>query len=570
MIFWRIRLVQLSLTCFFLLILGKTFYLQVFKSQELKNSSEKQIKRNTPIRTFRGEITDRNNIPLALDTARFDIYLHPKKYRVTVKQSKGLAKILNLRTKDLQDFSIKNSVVKLAAALTRKKTTQIINLKIPGLDFVPVNYREYPRGKLASHVLGFVSWDKSGKSGIEKFLEKDLKSPKQKLKNKTRIDGKLNPRKSSFDSIVRNSLGKKVQLTIDSNLQALTESVLENKSKEFGAQRATAIVIHSPTGEILSWGVFPSFNPNKYNQYSLENLSSWQVSNIYEPGSTFKILTVACALEKKIIDYDFTYQDSGKLKVNRSIIKNHDYSKSKSRKLNLVDLFRYSSNTASAYISLQIGAEDFYNKLKDFGIGSKTEIELPSESSGSLRNPKEWEKLDLATTGFGQGVVSVTPIQFIAAVNSIANDGIWVKPHLIKSLKSVQRNKKIKKIKKKRAISQKNARKIREILAESIALAIEEDPNYLAGKVKGLKIAGKTGTAQKYCPELKRYCLNKTIASFIGFFPVDQPEFTILVVLDSPKKCGGWGNTCAGPIFNEISEKLIRLYPQGFIERSLE
>ena len=319
MIFWRARLVQILLSIFFLVVLGKTFYLQVFKAQAFRNASEKQIKKGTPLRLFRGEITDRNKIPLALDTARFDIYLHPKKYHASDEQERNLTKFLDLSKKKLEKLLSKSHVTKIAKNLTRQKITQIATLKIAGLDFVPVNYREYPRGVLASHVLGFVSWDKTGKSGIERFLEKELTISEQKLRQKTRIDGKLNPKKASLRPIVKSSLGKKVQLTLDSSLQAITEEILTRKSIEFAAKRATAIVMHVPTGEVLSWAVFPSFNPNKYNQHSPKDLSSWQVSEVYEPGSTFKIITIAAALENKVIDYDFTYRDNGHLKIEKNI-----------------------------------------------------------------------------------------------------------------------------------------------------------------------------------------------------------------------------------------------------------
>jgi cell division protein FtsI/penicillin-binding protein 2 len=296
----------------------------------------------------------------------------------------------------------------------------------------------------------------------------------------------------------------------------------------------------------------PSYDPNRYASYRNERTTNWALSTVYEPGSTFKILTVASALEEDAIDEDFTFLDEGTLDVGGVTIHNHDFEPgSEPRKLDLTGLFRHSSNTAAAHIALRMPPEAFRSRLRRFGIGRKTGISLPGESAGVLRPASDWEELDLATTGFGQGMVAVTPLQMAAAVATIANDGKWLPPTLTASRSGHSRGR--------RAISERVA----ETILESLTQASTED----GPQVGNLAIAGKTGTAQKFCRAQGTYCRNQTIASYVGLFPVPEPRFLVLVVVDSPRAAGGWGNTVAMPIFEEIARDVWMRYPRLREER---
>lgn len=536
------------------------------KASSLKHVVDGQRRRATPTTIFRGEIADRNGVVLAVDTAKFDLYLRPTSLKASVNQLTELAQILSIEEERLEQLKHSRKITKLASSMSRQKADLIAQLKIAGLDLIPVNSREYPHGKLAAHLLGFVSWDSSGKAGIEESLNKTLRSAHTGADQiLTRGDGLPVARLASLKPIINSSFGQQVELTIDSKLQYKVEQILDESITRFQANKGTVIVMSPNTGEILAWANSPSYNPNFYSQYSIDRMVNWAISQVYEPGSTFKILTVASALQLKAIKPDFRYLDEGQKKIGNRTIRNHDYRHGKTHEIGLMELFRFSSNTGAAEIGLKMQPEKFYDQLKKFGIASKTQVEIPGESAGSLANYKKWKEIDTATTSFGQGAVSVTPIQLAAAVNTIANHGEWIQPHLIKDIKTADGLRIIHKTEplKRRVVSAKVAKTVSELLAQSIRTNLEEDSSYIAGEIPGYEVAGKTGTAQKYCPKLRTYCPGETIASFIGYFPADKPSYLVLVVVDSPAGAGGWGNTVAGPIFNQVGEEILKIYPQG-------
>ncbi len=558
---WRVRVLQISLSMFFVFIFLKTTYLQTLQSSALKKVSDSQKGHSAPVTIFRGEILDRNGIVLAVDTAKFDLYLRPQSYKASLSQVSQLAHILKISEDKLEEYTKSRNITKLANALSRAKADSIAKLKIAGLDLIPINQREYPQGKLAAHLLGFVSWDSSGKGGIEQTLNANLRSAHTQASNVlTRGDGFPITHLALLKPIIGSSFGQQVLLTIDSKIQYKVEQILDENMRKFKAEKGTVVVMSPRTGEILAWANSPSYNPNFYGQYSPDRTVNWAISQVYEPGSTFKVLTVAAALQLKAIKPDLKYWDEGKIKIGNRTIRNHDYKLGREKEIGLLELFRFSSNTAAAFVGSKMPPDKFYAQLKKFGIGEKTNIEIPGESSGYLRTASEWKEIDVATTSFGQGAVAVTPLQLASAINVIANQGEWVQPHLIKSIVSGDGRKLLKKTKplKRKVISAKVAKQVTELLAESIRINLEKDVSYLAGDIPDCAVAGKTGTAQKYCPNLHTYCPSQTIASFIGFFPAQEPQFLVLVVVDSPAGGGGWGNTVAGPIFNEIGQFLLQ------------
>lgn len=569
-IVWRVRLLQMFFSIFFVFIFLKTAYLQTTQSSALKKISDSQKIRSSPVTIFRGEILDRNGIVLAVDTAKFDLYLRPENYKASLEQIEKLVHILNISEEKLEEYIKGKNVTKLANGLSRSKADSIAKLKISGLDLIPVNQREYPQGKLAAHLLGFVSWDSSGKGGIEQTFNQHLASAHNQSKSIImRGDGLPIAHLAMLKPIISSSFGQQILLTIDSKIQYKIEQILDENINKFKAQRGTALVMSPSTGEILAWANSPSYNPNFYGQYSPDRTVNWAISQVYEPGSTFKILTVASALQLKAISPDFKYWDEGKIKIGNRTIRNHDYRPGREKEIGLLELFRFSSNTAAAFIGSKMAPDKFYIQLKKFGIAEKTHIEIPGESSGYLRSPSKWKEIDIATTSFGQGAVAVTPLQLAAAVNVIANQGEWVQPHLIKSITSGDGHKLLKKInpEKRKVLSNNVAKQVSQLLSESIKINLEKDVSYVAGDIPDCEVAGKTGTAQKYCPNLGTYCPSQTIASFIGFFPAETPQFLVLVVIDSPAGGGGWGNTVAGPIFNEIGHFLVKNYMQKLPEK---
>lgn len=557
-IIWRVRFIQLILLGFLLIILYKAFVIQIVQANKYQARSAKQkaFRNSTPL--YRGEITDRQGLSLALDIVTYQIYLNPKK----ITKSSDLIKLhqlLNITEEDWQVIIDQEDTIKVLTSTDQKLIHQIKLLKEKAISIKSQYKRQYPQGTAAAHMLGFVNWSKAGQSGIEDTLNKylDTKTNKNKYQVYRRIDRKPVYHQAKYGSILKTSLGMKVQLTVDSELQRHTDSVLQKYTDKFTPTKATAIVMKVKTGEIMSWANYPTYDPNKYATYDLHNLNQWSITESIEPGSTFKILTVASALETKSIKPDIHYTDTGVAKYNKDLIKNYDYYKKYERDLDLVKLFEHSSNTFSSHIANKIGAKKFYKSLKKLGITNKTNIELTGEVAGTLHPYEDWSALDLATTSFGQGMVAVTPIQLLASINTIPNQGKWVQPHIINKIYTHD-NKTIKTIKSKsyRALSKKTANTVSELLIESTANG-HKDNSHIAGNVKDALVAGKTGTAQKYCQSIKRYCPYQTIASYIGYFPYTDPEYIILVVFDAPKGGGGWGNTVAGPVFNDITKFII-------------
>jgi cell division protein FtsI/penicillin-binding protein 2 len=316
------------------------------------------------------------------------------------------------------------------------------------------------------------------------------------------------------------------------------------------------------TGEILAWAVNPDFNPNKYFDYDPIRTKNWSLVDVYQPGSVFKIITVSSALDAGVIDKDYTFDDPGFLQVGKWKIKNHHYNPNKPsvEKLNLQDLFAKSSNSFASHVALKLGAKDFYHYLRKFGIGQKTGIELDGETEGILRKYNQWDLADTATTGIGQGAISITPLQLIVAVNTIANHGYKVKPTIFK----VDKQKFIKQEQKKE--DEKNPPIVKSEIADHIVklltAAIAHNVTVkktISGNIPNVQIAGKTGTSQK-TTNSGSYSHTNTIASFVGFFPAQSPKYIALVVIDDPKAAGGWGDTVSGPLFNMVVSYMTSLY----------
>lgn len=525
---FRYRLIQILLVIGFLLILGKLAQYQIFQRDNFKGSGYF----NADINTIRGEIVDRNNKVLALDINKYTLEFNPANSNEDRKAlAQKLEKICDFKNHKL--LYSDHSLI-LAHNLTRDQANQIKALKSKFLYLRKIRRRFYPQDNLASHIIGFVDIFGQARQGLEdKYSDFLRKNPEAKLK-----------------------------LTIDSRLQAFAEKALVDRITETQAIRGTAIVMDVKTGEILSWAVYPDFNPNKYFNYNFSSIKNWTLTDVYQPGSIFKIITVSSALDSGTINPNYTFTDIGYLQVDRWKIKNHDYlpGKTQAMTLGLQGLFERSSNPFASHLALKMGAKTFYKYIRKFGFGSKTGIELNGETKGILHKYNSWASSDTATTGIGQGAISVTPLQLLAGVNAIANKGYWVRPHVIKvdPLAEKKEKKKLNSNGEVMVIKPEVAQQVTRFLAGSLKNN-NQIRHTIAGNVPGISIAGKTGTAQKVNAN-GGYSHSSTIASFLGFMPAENPQFIILVVVDDPKTAGGWGDTVAGPLFNKIAEYVKNLY----------
>ncbi len=530
----RLFILQFFFLLIFILIWIQLFNLQILKSQGLITEAKKQFYQ--PQIKLRGDIRDRSGQLLALDLINYDLYNSINNVeKIPKERINNLAKVLN------------TSPANLIQKLSQRKNTKIFSgINESQIITIRKNYKEivhsytktirtYPHKRMAAHVLGFVNSDGKGQHGVESSYD-DLITKIAEYSNKNQLYPK----------------GTDIALTIDSILQEYAEEELRQAAQKSGATRGSIIVISPKTGEIYAWAIYPGFDPNIF--YKEKSIKNWSITDIYEPGSTFKVITVSSALENMTIDRNSTFFDNGFLKVGKRTIKNHN--KTKPQYINLLELFKQSSNVASAQVALSMKPEDFYNSIKSFMIGKKTNVDLYGESDGLLLNYKQWKPIDIATTAFGQGAVSVTPLQLACAISAIANHGVWVQPHLLKGIWDPNYaliSKSPNDIFTEQVISKDTADFVSGLLKQSVKENVEAMA-YIPGNVPGYEVAGKTGTAQKIRPDGKGYYAGHTVASFIGYFPASDPEVLILVVIDDPKTGGGWGNTVCGPIFNNVAK----------------
>jgi len=536
------------------MILGRLYFLQVIQGPELKKKAHVQRQQHNLL-VHRGAITDRHGLPLAIDTTRYDIYIHPKLVKAGVAEA---SEILGRITKQPSEkvYKLMNAgypVITLGRHLEREMVDEIQALNWPGVDIVPRPFRHYPEGQLAAHLLGYVNMDTQGQGGIEQKQEQMLKDtgamPTPQLDGRGRS---ILVKEPNSDWGISPPLGRHVELTIDNYLQHLAEKELYAMCRHSSALKGAAIFADPTNGEILAWANYPPYDPNRYNKYALETTKNWSMVDVYQPGSTFKILTVCSGLETGVIKPTTTFYDGGSLTVGNRTIRNHDGGHGS---IDLLHLFIHSSNIASAQIAMMMPAKVFHDMLSKFGIGQPTGIDLPGESHGLLLNDRFWKPLDAATTGFGQGAIAVTPLQLVSAVGAVANSGTWTQPHLIRRIYDPRTGvtEKWTEPTKREVISPWVAKLVAKLLGDNIAMGTQ-----IAGKVPGYRVAGKTGTAQKVSASGRGYLAGQTIASFVGFLPAESPQLVGIVVVDSPQTDGRWGNTVAGPVFNAISAEAAR------------
>lgn len=549
--FFAILLQSFFLLFAFILIL-QLIHLQVFDSGKLREKA-KQMRQPLKAFTFRGEIVDRNGLRLASDTTLYDIYAHPKYYtekpeKMAILLSPLLKKPSDVILEKLNKLDV--STITLAKSLDRDTILKIKKLELRGLDLVKKSERVYPQGNLASHILGYVNPGANLFAGVERTGSKNLEAlPKVQP---VEYDGKGDVIYDFNTDPVYAAMpltGKKLELTIDASIQHVAETELSKMMAKTKAERGTVIVMNPKNGEIYGFAVLPSYNPNKYNKAKQSVIKNWVLSDVYPPGSTFKVLTVASALETGSITESERFLDTGEIKIGEWTISNYDYAKKGAPGLiDLKYLFIHSSNVGSLKVALKIPSYEHYKMLRLFGIGSETGIDLPGESAGIIP-PPAWDKVKHATIGFGYSIAS-TPMQMASAVAAIANNGIWVTPHVIK----YSEEEAAKRLKTRRVLSPQTTSVMARLLSSSI-----QESDSKAGKIPNYRVAGKTGTSRKPNPNGSGYLPGQVFTSFAGYFPAYDPKVLIMVVVDNPKGVEIWGSTVAGPIFNNVAIETARI-----------
>lgn len=491
----------------------------------------------------RGEIYDRNDVLLATNAIDYEIGLSPVLILDREHTAEELSRAMGLPEDELlEDMSSPEPYVLLVRPAPAAMGQRVLALDLDGVVVTPLPRRYYPHGTLAAHVLGFVALDNSGYYGIEGYYDDVLRGTVA-VNNQSRI-----PFEATGGQGWRS--GSDLYLTIDSEIQNLAEATLSRALENTGAVGGTILVLQPQTGEVLAMASSPTFDPNRFSSENGDNFENPAVNQQYEPGSVIKAMTMAIALEYGEVTPTSTYDDRGVIEVGGVEIYNWD--RATHGVTSMIDLLGKSLNVGAATLSLNMGPTKFYEGLDAFGLGEPTGIDLEGEISGVVRKPgaAQWYESDLATNAFGQGIAS-TPIQVAIAMGALANDGLLMQPHMV--VQRVDPDGTVVEFEPtvvERAVSQETARTLSRMLAE--ALQREASP----ALVEGYQIAGKTGTSEIPIPG--GYDPEATIASFVGYGPVDDPQFLVLVKLDRPTS-SRWGSQTAAPVFGEFVSRLVVL-----------
>ena len=558
----RIVVILSVFLVFFIALISRAFQLQVLSGQKLKSLAQRQHTTVLQLQPERGIIFDRNGEKLAISIMTNSVCADPTKIADPAKVSRQIAEILGLENQTAyKKISAPKNFCWLARRISPQQAVAVENADIEGIFLVKEPKRFYPNGELAAHLLGFVGLDANGLEGLEKKYDETLKGKTERLTWARDAKGKklfLRVEKSE----TKKNENENLVLTIDNRIQYLVETHLREAVLDKGAKSGVAIVMEPKTGEILALANQIGFNPNNIKGLTAENWRNRAVTDNFDPGSTFKPFLVAAALEEKIVkESDRFFCENGNYKVANRVIreaqrKRHGY-------LRVSEILKYSSNIGSSKIAQKMGKEKFYEYIQKFGFGEKTGIDLPGEASGLLRPVSKWVPVDTAMIAFGQGI-SVTAIQLITAVSAIANDGVLMKPYIVRGI--ADKNNRLIKLYTptvvRQVISPNVAKRLTNMLTEVVGAP---DGTGKSAHIVNVAVAGKTGTSQKLDFKRGVYSSERVRTSFMGFFPADNPQVAILVMLDEPQR-DKWGGVAAAPVFKNIGEQILNCFKTNIRE----
>ena len=562
----RIKIVSLIFIIITLLIIGKIFYVQVFSYKKLNKNANSLWSRNLPIEGNRGLIYDMNGNVLVNNTTTVSLVLIPNQIVNKEETTKKLSEILNVSYDEMYKHVNKHSSIERVHPEGRKLSFEIADkiekLKLPGVYLLKEAKRNYLYGSMLSQTLGFVGVDNQGLSGLELMYDKYLTGAYGAIKYYSDAKGK---KLELSEVYVKPTDGINMTLTINLEIQEALERELSNAVSKYDPEHALGIVMNPKTGEILAISSRPNFEPSNYKDYDIEtinrNLPVWMT---YEPGSTFKIITLASVLEEGLVDLEKdTFYDSGGVNISGARIR--CWKAGGHGAETYLEVVENSCNTGFVSLGFKLGKEKLFNYIKKFGFGSKTGVDLNGEENGILFNLDKVGDLELATTSFGQGV-SVTPIQQIVAVSAAINGGYLMKPYIVKSLNEPVTNTVIKENKPtivRKVISEETSAKVRYALESVVANGTGRN-----AYIENYRVGGKTGTAQKVKNGV--YMVGNYIVSFIGFLPADDPEVVVYIAIDHPKGIVQYGGTVSAPIAREVlldSISALNIKPKGGIEK---
>ncbi len=541
----RVAWIQRAFLITIFIILVRALYLQVIERPALEERAVRQWNHMVSLKPQRGPIYDTNGKILAVSLPMYSIFAVPSEIENPIRTARKLSRILPFEEKLLlKKLSASVSFIWLQRNSKPTISEKIERAGLKGIHLLKEYQRFYPQGNHAAQLVGFSGTDSQGLEGLEYRYNKHLMDNTPFSSTLSYLTGQ--PRLKTLS-------GGSLTLTIHSKLQYFTEKELSTAVNYMNAKHGVAIIMESQTGNILTMANIPDFDPNNFDRFNKSTYFNRAVSATYEPGSTFKIITMASALETNSVEKDnIFFCEDGEYQIQDRVI--HDIDRF--GWLPLEKIVQMSSNICAAKIAQRIPRPVFYKMIREFGFGTKTGIELPGEATGKVYNYQDWSETDIATISFGH-TISATPLQVLTAINSIATGGVLIKPRIIKNVKEANG----------KLVNRDKQQRIR-ILKEDVANTLKKFMISVTNKggtgyranISGMTIAGKTGTTRKFDFKKREYSTKNHIVSFVGFFPAEKPVLTILVVIDEPQK-KYLNSKSAAPIFKKIAEQAIQYYP---------
>ena len=546
----RLTVAKILFLTIFLVVGGRAFYLQALQGDRLMRLGQRQHLKEWTVLPKRGGVFDRGGEALALSLEAQSVYARPRRIQDAAKSARDLARVLKISSAEIKErLTSAKPFVWIKRQISPDEAGQIQNLNIEGVGMFHEPHRYYPQGQLAGQVIGFVGRDAEGLEGLE-------------LGYNEYIRGETGSSVSERDALGRRVLvegveglqvpaGGDIHLTLDTSIQHLAEKELEASIDKYRAKAGVAIAVEPRTGEILALANYPTFNPNNYSAASPEQRRNRAVTDSFEPGSTFKTIVAAAALEEGIVEKeDLFFCEYGKFSyAGRIIHDTHPHGW-----LPFSKILQVSSNIGFSKVADKLKKDRFFKYIEKFGFGQVSGIDMPGEAPGLLRRPETWSGIDLATHAFGQGL-SATPLQMVMAYAAIANGGFLMRPYVVRRALSpkgevlVENQPHVVR----RVVSERTARLLASILQD---VTTEGGTGKMA-KVEGFDVAGKTGTAQKVDLVNGGYDAKKRVASFVGFVPADEPRLVLMVLVDEPQS-NVYGGVVAAPVFQNIARGALR------------
>lgn len=547
---------------FSLAFLGMASRLFVLQIVDGPRYSRLAVAQRDSVITFparRGAILDREGEPLAISIDLHTVWADPEHVEDPRAEAEKLAPVLGLDPVEVeQKLSCDCRFQYIARQVGAKLAQKVTDLDLPGIYMEAEPKRYYPGRRLASHLLGFVNIDGQGLEGVEAQYDDILTGTPGSMTLEQDPVGRSLPQ-AEFE-YKRPEPGRSLLLTIDKELQYFTQATLEAATQRYSAEAGTAIVMKPQTGEILALANTPDFDPNKAGGFSDEERRNRAVTDVYEPGSAYKVVTVAGAIEEGVVTPKTTFTVADSFAYSDRVF--NDSHPHPTEKMTVKEIIEQSSNVGTIHIGLRLGGKKIDEYVRRFGFASKTGLDFPGESPGIVLDRKDWSGPTIATIPIGQGI-AVTPIQMAAAYSTIANGGKWVEPKLLAATMNEEgRAEASSPPAKRRVISRSTARSMADILT-----GVTEKGTGIEAQIPGYAVAGKTGTAQKPLPT-GGYG-NAYTGSFAGFAPANRPALVVIVILDEPSPI--WGGSTAAPTFKTIMEFALRhlgISPTGNAEKA--